>query len=139
MEVDLATGEVQVRRLLSVDDAGVILQPELAHGQVHGGLALAVGAVLYEEMYYDDDGIPMTVGLADYALPSAAELPYFESHETVTPSPLNPLGVKGLGESGTVVATPAIHSAVLDALAPFGVEHLDLPLTPEKIWRALRT
>ena len=138
VEVDTATGEVHLRRLLSVDDAGVILQPVLAHGQVHGGLALAVGAALYEEMHYDDDGIPLTVGLADYALPSAAEMPFFESHETVTPSPLNPLGAKGLGESGTVVATPAIHSAVLDALAPFGVEHLDLPLTPEKIWRALR-
>lgn len=139
VEVDAATGEVQVRRLLSVDDAGVILQPVLAHGQVHGGLALAVGAALYEEMFYDDDGIPMTVGLADYAMPSAAELPFFESHETVTPSPLNPLGAKGLGESGTVVATPAIHSAVLDALAPFGVEHLDLPLTPERVWRALQS
>ncbi|MDE0136851.1 MAG: xanthine dehydrogenase family protein molybdopterin-binding subunit [Acidimicrobiaceae bacterium] len=138
VEVDPSTGAVQVRRLLSVDDAGVILQPVLAHGQVHGGLALAVGAALYEEMFYDDDGIPMTVGLADYAMPSAAELPFFESHETVTPSPLNPLGAKGIGESGTVVATPAIHSAVLDALAPFGVEHLDLPLTPERIWRALQ-
>ena len=138
VEVDPSTGAVQVRRLLSVDDAGVILQPVLAHGQVHGGLALAVGAALYEEMFYDDDGIPMTVGLADYAMPSAAELPFFESHETVTPSPLNPLGAKGIGESGTVVATPAIHSAVLDALAPFGVEHLDLPLTPGRIWRALQ-
>ena len=138
VEVDAATGEVEVRRLLSVDDAGVILQPVLAHGQVHGGLALAVGAVLYEEMYYDGDGIPMTVGLADYAMPSAAELPFFESHETETPSPLNPLGVKGIGESGTVVATPAIHSAVLDALEPFGVEHIDLPLTPLKVWQALR-
>ena len=138
VEVDAATGEVQVRRLVSVDDAGVILQPVLAHGQVHGGLALAVGAALYEEMFYDEDGIPMTVGLADYAMPSAAELPFFECDETETPSPLNPLGVKGIGESGTVVATPAIHSAVLDALAPYGIEHLDLPLTPEKIWRALQ-
>ena len=139
VEVDTATGEVHVRRLVSVDDAGVILQPVLAHGQVHGGLALAVGAALYEEMFYDDEAIPMTVGLADYALPSAAELPFFECYETETPSPLNPLGVKGIGESGTVVATPAIHSAVLDALAPYGVEHLDLPLTPEKIWRSLQS
>ncbi|WP_419841116.1 xanthine dehydrogenase family protein molybdopterin-binding subunit [Candidatus Poriferisodalis sp.] len=138
VEVDAATGEVALRRLLSVDDAGVILQPVLAHGQVHGGLALAVGAALYEQMRYDDHANPITVGLADYAMPSAAELPFFETHETVTPSPLNPLGVKGIGESGTVVATPAIHSAVLDALSPHGVEHLDLPLTPEKIWRALQ-
>ena len=139
VEIDTATGEVHVRRLLSVDDAGVILQPVLAHGQVHGGLALAVGAALYEEMFYDDEAIPMTVGFADYALPSAAELPFFECYETETPSPLNPLGVKGIGESGTVVATPAIHSAVLDALAPYGIEHLDLPLTPEKIWRSLQS
>ena len=139
VEIDTATGEVQLRRLVSVDDAGVILQPVLAHGQVHGGLSLAVGAALYEEMQYDQDGVPMTVGLADYLLPSAAEMPFFESHETETPSPLNPLGVKGIGESGTVVATPAIHSAVLDALAPLGVEHLDLPLTPEKVWQALPT
>ena len=139
VEVDTATGEVHVRGLVSVDDAGVILQPVLAHGQVHGGLALAVGAALYEEMFYDDEAIPMTVGLADYALPSAAELPFFECYETETPSPLNPLGVKGIGESGTVVATPAIHSAVLDALAPCGIEHLDLPLTPEKIWRSLQS
>ena len=127
-----------MRRLVSVDAAVVILQPVLAHGQVHGGLALAVGAVLYEEMSYDDEGIPMTGGLADYLLPSAAELPYFECDETETPSPLNPLGVKGIGESGTVVATPALHGAVLDALAPYDVEHLDLPLTPEKIWRSLQ-
>ena len=139
VEIDTATGEVQLRRLVSVDDAGVILQPVLAHGQVHGGLSLAVGAALYEEMQYDQDGVPMTVGLADYLMPSAAELPFFESHETETPSPLNPLGVKGIGESGTVVATPAIHSAVLDALAPLGVEHVDLPLTPEKVWQALQT
>ncbi len=139
VDVDTATGEIHLRRLVSVDDAGVILQPVLAHGQVHGGLALAVGAALYEEMQYDPDAIPMTVGLADYLLPSAAELPFFESHETETPSPLNPLGVKGIGESGTVVATPAIHSAVLDALAPLGVEHLDLPLTPEKVWQALQS
>ena len=139
VEIDTATGEVQLRRLVSVDDAGVILQPVLAHGQVHGGLSLAVGAALYEEMQYDQDGVPMTVGLADYLMPSAAELPFFESHETETPSPLNPLGVKGIGESGTVVATPAIHSAVLDALAPLGVEHLDLPLTPEKVWQALQS
>ncbi len=138
VEVDPVTGEVDIRSMVTVDDAGVILQPTLAHGQVHGGLGLAVGAALYEEMVYSEDGVPLTVGLADYALASAAEVPSFDCRETVTPSPLNPLGVKGIGESGTVVATPALHSAVLDALAPVEVTHIDLPLTPEKIWRAAR-
>jgi aerobic carbon-monoxide dehydrogenase large subunit len=137
VEVDAETGAVMVRKLVTVDDAGVILQPVLAHGQVHGGLGLAVGAALFEEMAYTEDGIPVTVTFADYGIPSPAEMPSFETHDLVTPSPLNPLGVKGVGESGTVVATPAIHSAVIDALAPFGVNHLDLPLTPERIWQAV--
>ena len=137
VEVDPDTGEVWIRSLTSVDDAGTILQPVLAEGQVHGGLALAVGAALYEEMVYGPDGAPLTTTFADYAIPSAAETPLFECHEMETPSPLNPLGVKGVGESGTVVGTPAIHGAVLDALAPLGVQHIDLPLTPEKVWRAI--
>jgi carbon-monoxide dehydrogenase large subunit len=137
VEVDPETGSVEIRRLVTVDDAGTILQPVLTEGQVHGGVSLAVAAALHEEMVYTDDGTPLTVSFLDYGIPSAAEVPSFETHEMETPSPLNPLGVKGVGESGTVVATPAIHSAVLDALAPHGIEHLDLPLTPEKIWRAL--
>ena len=137
VEVDTETGAARVRSLVTVDDAGVILQPQLAEGQVHGGLGLAVAAVLYEEMVYDDNGVPRTSNFADYALVSAAEMPSFVTIEMETPSPLNPLGVKGVGESGTVVATPALHSAVLDALAPFGVEHLDLPCTPERIWNAI--
>jgi len=137
VEVDPETGRVSVRSLTTVDDAGTILQPVLAEGQVHGGLGLAVGAALYEEMVYTEGGVPLTSSFLDYGIVSAAELPSFDTHEMETPSPRNPLGVKGIGESGTVVATPALHSAVLDALAPHGVEHLDLPLTPEKIWRAL--
>lgn len=139
VEIDPETGAVTIRRLVTVDDAGTILQPVLTEGQVHGGVGLAVGAALYEEMVYADDGTPLTVNFLDYGIPSAAETPSFETHEMETPSPLNPLGVKGVGESGTVVATPAIHSAVLDALAPFGIVHLDLPLAPNKIWDAIQT
>jgi carbon-monoxide dehydrogenase large subunit len=139
VEVDVETGEVRCRSVVTVDDAGTLLQPVLAEGQVHGGVGLAVGAALCEEMVYDEDGIPRTATLADYALVSAAEMPSFETHEMETPSPLNPLGVKGVGESGTVVATPALQSAVLDALSLFGVEHLDLPYTPERVWEALRS
>lgn len=137
VEVDTETGAARVRSVVTVDDAGVILQPMIAEGQVHGGIGLAIAAALYEEMVYGDDGVPRTGNFADYALVSAAEMPSFVCIEMETPSPNNPLGVKGVGESGTVVGTPAIHSAVLDALAPFGVEHLDLPLTPERIWSAI--
>ncbi|HEY1280985.1 MAG TPA: xanthine dehydrogenase family protein molybdopterin-binding subunit [Acidimicrobiales bacterium] len=138
VELDIETGAVRLRSLVAVDDAGTLLQPELAEGQVHGGLGLAVAAALYEEMVYDGAGLPRTANLADYPLVSAAEMPSFETYEMETPSPRNPLGVKGIGESGTVVATPALHNAVLDALREFGVDHLDLPCTPERVWRALR-
>ncbi|HSB88024.1 MAG TPA: xanthine dehydrogenase family protein molybdopterin-binding subunit, partial [Ilumatobacteraceae bacterium] len=98
-----------------------------------------VAAAIYEEMVYDDSGVPRTANFADYPLVSAAELPSFETHEMETPSPWNPLGVKGVGESGTVVATAALQSAVLDALAEFGVDHLDLPCTPERVWQAMQS
>ncbi len=138
IELDTETGAVRVRSLVAVDDAGTLLQPQLAVGQVHGGLAMAVAAALYEEMVYDDDGVPRTGNFADYPLVSAAELPRFETHEMETPSPWNPLGVKGVGESGTVMATAALQSAVLDALREFGVDHLDLPYTPQRVWQALQ-
>ncbi len=138
VELDTDTGSVSVRRLVSVDDAGTLLNPVLAEGQVHGGLGLAVGAALFEEMVYDPTGIPRTASFADYAVVSAAETVSFETHEMETPSPWNPLGVKGVGESGTVVATPALRAAVLDALGPFGVSGLDLPYTPERVWRAMQ-
>jgi carbon-monoxide dehydrogenase large subunit len=137
VEVDTETGRVTMRSLVSVDDVGTVLQPVIAEGQVHGGLSLAVAAALMEEMVYDEAGNPRTSTFADYPVISAAELPSFETHEMETPSPLNPLGVKGVGESGTVVATPAIQSAVLDALGAFGVVHLDLPFTPERVWHAI--
>jgi carbon-monoxide dehydrogenase large subunit len=138
VEVDTETGLTRAIDLTSVDDAGRILHHASAEGQVHGGLGLAVAAALYEEMFYDDDGVPTTTNFADYPIVSAAELPNFRAIEMETPTPLNPLGVKGIGESGTVVATPALHSAILDALSPFGVVHLDLPASPERVWRALQ-
>jgi carbon-monoxide dehydrogenase large subunit len=138
VELDTETGAVTARQLVSVDDAGTLLNPLLAEGQVHGGLGLAVGAALLEEMVYEPDGTPRTANFADYPVISAAETPSFDTHEMETPTPWNPLGVKGVGESGTVVATPALQGAVLDALAPFGVIHLDLPYSPERVWRAMR-
>jgi carbon-monoxide dehydrogenase large subunit len=138
VEVDIETGIVRARSLTAVDDAGRILDHASAEGQVHGGLGLAVAAALYEEMFYDGDGVPKSTNFADYLLVSAAEMPSILTIEMETPSPLNPLGVKGIGESGTVVGTPALQSAVLDALQPFGVVHLDLPYSPERVWRAIR-
>jgi len=136
VEIDTETGAVTIRRLVCVDDAGTILNPTLAEGQVHGGLGLAIGACLTEEMIYDDNGTPLTSNFADYGVVSSAETILFETHEMETPSPLNPLGAKGIGESGTVVATPAIQSAVIDALSPFRVAHLDFPFTAQRVWQA---
>jgi aerobic carbon-monoxide dehydrogenase large subunit len=136
VEIDTETGAVIVRQLVSVDDAGTILNPMIVEGQVHGGLGLAVGACLTEEMMYDENGTPLTSNFADYGLVSTAETISFETHEMETPTPLNPLGVKGIGESGTVIATPALQSAVIDALKPFGVKHLDFPFTAERVWQA---
>lgn len=139
VEVDTETGEVWVRRVLAVDDAGRIVAPALAEGQVHGGLAQGVAQALLEEVRYDDDGNPLTSTLADYAMISAAELPSFELIHMETPTPLNELGAKGIGESGSIGSTPAVQNAVVDALAHLGVRHLDLPTTPERIWRAVST
>ncbi|MBI4587667.1 MAG: xanthine dehydrogenase family protein molybdopterin-binding subunit [Candidatus Rokubacteria bacterium] len=138
VEVDPETGVVELTRYVTVDDSGLIVNPLLAAGQVHGGVAQGIGQALYEAVTYDEAGQLLSGSLMDYALPKAADLPGFETGHTVTPSPRTALGVKGIGESATIGSTPAIANAVLDALAPFGVEHLDLPLTPEKIWRAIR-
>jgi aerobic carbon-monoxide dehydrogenase large subunit len=137
VEVDRHTGAVELRRLVSVDDAGTIINPTLALGQVHGGLGQGVGQALFEQFTYDAGGNPQTTNFADYALPSAAELPSFECRLLETPSPNNPLGAKGIAESGTVGAPPAVQNAVVDALAHLGVRHVDLPLTPERVWRAI--
>lgn len=138
VEVDTGTGDARLVRHVSVDDCGRILNPMLVQGQVHGGLAQGIAQALYEEVVYDEQGNPLTSTLSTYAMPSAAELPAFENASTQTPTPHNPLGVKGIGEAATIGSTPAVQNAVIDALSDLGVRHLDLPLSPERIWRALR-
>ncbi len=137
VEVDTETGAVELRRLVAVDDAGRIINPLVAEGQVQGGVATGVAQALYEEFLYDEDGNPLTGSFLGYCFPSAAELPSFELVGMETPTPVNPLGAKGIGESGTIGATPAVQNAVADALAPFGVRHVDMPANGERVWRAL--
>ena len=138
VEVDVETGVVELIRHVAVDDAGTLINPLVADGQVHGGVATGVGQAIYERFAYDENGTPMTSTFADYSFPSAADLPSWERVEMVTPTPYNALGVKGIGESGTIGATPAVHNAVLDALAPYGVTHVDMPANGENVWRALQ-
>lgn len=138
VDVDTETGRVVLRRHVAVDDAGRILNPLLADGQRHGGIAQGAAQALLEEVRYDDDGNPVTSNLADYAAISATELPSFELVAMETPTPLNPLGAKGIGESGTIGSTPAVQSAVCDALAHLGVRHVDMPASPERVWRAIQ-
>ncbi len=138
VEVDTETGDVRAVRHVAVDDCGRILNPMLVDGQVHGGLAQGMAQALYEEVRYDETGNPVSGNLSTYLMPSAAELPWFEVAHTETPTPLNPLGAKGIGESATIGSTPAIQSAVVDALSHLGVRHIDLPLSPERVWRAIR-
>jgi aerobic carbon-monoxide dehydrogenase large subunit len=138
VEVDRATGKVRLVRHVAVDDCGTVLAPLLVEGQQHGGIAAGVGQALFEEVCFDGDGNPVTSNLADYGIPSAAELPSFEVHSTETPTPLNPLGAKGIGEAATIGATPAVQNAVIDALAHLGVRHIDLPCTPERVWRTIQ-
>ena len=138
VEVDVETGKVLPLRHIAVDDCGRILNPVLVEGQVHGGIAQGMGQALYEEILYDRDGQLLSAHLGFYRMPSAAELCSFERAVTETPSPINPLGAKGVGESATIGSTPAIHNAVIDALAHLGIEHIDMPLTPERVWGALR-
>lgn len=138
VEVDTETGRVELLRHIAVDDCGRILNPLLVDGQVHGGLASGISQALWEQFVYDADGNPLTSTLAEYALPSAAEFPSFEAAHTETPSPLNPLGAKGIGESATVGSTPAVQNAVVDAVSHLGIRHLDMPLTPERVWAAIR-
>jgi carbon-monoxide dehydrogenase large subunit len=137
VEVDTETGSTTLRRIVTCDDAGRILNPLIVEGQRHGGIAQGVGQALFEHMIYDEDGNPQTSNLADYAFGSAAEFPSFDLVPLETPSPVNPLGAKGIGESGAIGGTPAVQSAVIDALSPFGVTHLDMPYTAERVWRAV--
>jgi carbon-monoxide dehydrogenase large subunit len=138
VEVDRETGFVRPVRHVAVDDCGRILNPLIVAGQQHGGIAQGMAQALWEEVVFDAEGNPLTSTLADYEMPSAAELPSFETANTETPTPKNPLGAKGIGESGTIGSTPAVHNAVIDALSHLGVRHIDMPCTPERVWRAIR-
>ncbi|MEX2405955.1 MAG: xanthine dehydrogenase family protein molybdopterin-binding subunit [Actinomycetota bacterium] len=138
VEVDLETGDVRLLRHIAVDDCGRILNPLLVEGQVHGGLAQGIAQALFEEVVYDELGTPLTSNLTTYAMPAASDLPSFERGVMETPTPLNPLGAKGIGESATIGSTPAVVNAVVDALSHLGVRHLNPPLTPERVWRAIR-
>ncbi|MFT7647342.1 MAG: carbon-monoxide dehydrogenase large subunit [Candidatus Poriferisodalaceae bacterium] len=137
VEVDAETGAVELLRLFACDDAGTILNPLLAGGQVHGGLAQGAAQALLEEFIYDNDGNPLTANFADYPVISATEVPMFDRIVSETPTHINPLGAKGIGEAGTVGSTPAIQNAVIDAVAHLGIRHIDMPLTPQKVWRAM--
>jgi carbon-monoxide dehydrogenase large subunit len=137
VEIDRDTGDVRLVRHIACDDAGRIINPLIVEGQVHGGLAQGIAQALYEEVRYDEDGNPLTSTFADYEVISATELPMFELVPMETPTPINPLGAKGIGESGTIGSTPAVQNAVVDAVSHLGVRHIDLPCTPERVWHAI--
>ena len=137
-EVDKETGAIALKRYVAVDDCGKIINPLIVDGQVHGGVAQGLGQALWEEAVYDDTGQLVTGELMDYAIPKASFMPWIESSHTETPSPVNPLGVKGVGEAGTIGCSPAVVNSVVDALSPLGVRHIDMPMTPEKIWKLIQ-
>jgi len=137
VEVDRETGAVKVLRYVAVDDCGAVINPMIVEGQVHGAIAQGLAQALYEGAVYDEDGQLLTGNLTTYLLPTAGDLPMFETERTVTPSPHNPMGVKGVGEGGTIGATPAVVNAVIDALRPLGIHQLEMPLTPWRIWEAI--
>jgi aerobic carbon-monoxide dehydrogenase large subunit len=137
VEVDAETGKTRVVRYVAVDDCGNAINPLLIDGQVHGGIAHAIGQALYERVHYDEDGQLVTATFVDYALPTAAELPSFETDRTVTPTPVNSLGAKGVGEAGTIAASAAVTNAVIDALRPLGVTYINMPLSPMRVWEAI--
>jgi len=137
VEVDTETGKVGLRRVVTVDDAGTVVNPLLAEGQRHGGIAQGAAQAFLEEVVYDADGNPLTATFADYPFLSATEVPSFELADMATPTTYNPLGAKGIGEAGTIGATPAVQNAVIDAVSHLGVRHIDMPTSPQRVWRAL--
>ncbi len=139
VEVDADTGEVELQKYVALDDVGNVINPMIVEGMVHGGVAQGVGQALQEEAIYDESGQLLTGSMMDYALPTAEDIPSIITDRTVTPSPTNPLGVKGAGETGTIAASPAVMNAVIDALSPFGVKHMNMPAKPEKVWRAMQS
>jgi carbon-monoxide dehydrogenase large subunit len=138
VEVDTETGEVSIEKYVAVDDCGTVINPMIVEGQVHGGITQGIAEALFEEGVYDDDGNLLTSSMTNYLVPSAAELPTYELDRTVTPSSTNPMGVKGIGEAGTIAAPPAVVNAVIDAVSHLGVTHIEKPVTPERVWRAIR-
>ncbi len=138
VRIDAETGEIELERYVAVDDCGRVINPMIVEGQIHGGIVQGIGQALWEGAAYDDAGQLLTSSMMDYALPKADAFPVFELGMTETPTTVNPLGVKGIGETGTIASTPAVYNAVIDALAPLGVTKLDMPLTPERVWRAIR-
>jgi carbon-monoxide dehydrogenase large subunit len=138
VEVSRETGQVEIKRYVAVDDCGKQVNPMIVEGQVHGGITQGIAQALWEEAIYQKDGTLLTSTLADYAVPTAVEVPKFETAFTVTPSPHNPLGVKGVGETGTIASSEAVVNAVVDALSHLGVKHIDMPLRPDKVWRVLK-
>ena len=138
VEVDAETGEVKILRYIAVDDIGRVINPMIVDGQVHGGVAQGIGQALYEGAVYDDNGQLITGSMLDYTVPNATQIPPIETARTETPSPVNPMGIKGVGETGTIAATQAVVNAVADALAPLGIHHLEMPMTPERVWRAIQ-
>lgn len=136
-EVDRDTGQVEIKRYIAVDDCGNIINPLLVDGQVHGGVVQGLGQALYEQAVYDDTAQLITGELMDYAVPKASMIPWIESSHTTTPSPVNPLGVKGVGEAGTIGCSPAVVNSVVDALSHLGIRHIDMPMTPEKMWNLI--
>ncbi len=138
VEVDTETGKVVLTRMVAVDDAGTLLNPLLAEGQRHGGIAQGAAQAFVEEFVYDAEGNPLTASFADYPFLSATEVPSFELADMATPTSYNPLGAKGIGEAGSIGATPAVQNAVIDALAHLGVRHIDLPASPQRVWQALQ-
>jgi carbon-monoxide dehydrogenase large subunit len=138
VEIDKETGEVKIVRYIAVDDAGNIINPMIVEGQVHGGIAHGIGQALYEGALYDDSGQLLNASMLDYCIPRADNMPFFETDHTITPCPHNPLGVKGIGEAGTIASTPAVVNAVMDALTDYGVKDLQMPLTPQRVWAAMQ-
>ncbi len=138
VEVDPDTGEYDIKRFVAVDDCGNVINPLIVDGQVHGGVAQGLAQTLYEEVVYDENGQLLTGSLMDYAMPKAHMVPNMETDRTVTPTPVNPIGAKGCGEAGTIGSGPAVANAIIDALAPFGVKHLEMPFKPEKLWRLIQ-
>jgi aerobic carbon-monoxide dehydrogenase large subunit len=137
LEIDRETGEPTLLKLVAVDDAGNLVNPMIVDGQIHGGLAQGVGQAMIEEAVYNTDGQLVTGSFMDYAMPRAGDFPTFELYSTVTPTPVNPLGAKGVGEAGTLGSTPCIVAAAVDALSAYGVKHIDMMLRPEKLWRII--